>query len=184
MATTVFTSIEELKKKIARKWVIFDTNILIEGFEKNPNEFVELHKMLVGSHCAPAYIPMIEFEFLRGAPEAKTRSKRREILRELAHKYPVRSDSGLTESAIEIANVYESRKGPRPELVDCHIAAVLRQHPTNLFLATLNHEDYPTYLFNPLYVLPIETRKSLLPVGIYEWGVEKAASLGLQKTTR
>lgn len=178
MAATICTSVEELKQKIGHKWVIFDTNIIIEGFQ-NAVEFVEFHKALSSAGCTPAYSPMIEFEFLRGAHEATNKSKRKEFLEELAEKYPVRSDSGLTESAIEIANAYEARKGPRPELVDCHIAALLRMHPTNLFLATLNHQDYPTYLFDPIYVFPIETRKRLLPVGIYRWGAEKALRVGL-----
>lgn len=178
MAATICKNIEALKKKIGRKWVLLDTNIIIEGFQ-NPDEFIEFHKELVEAACAPVYIPMIEFEFLRGAFDPKIKAKRKEFLEEVAQKYPTRSDSGLTESAIEIANAYEARKGPKPELVDCHVAALLRMFPGRLFLATLNHQDYPTFLFNPLYVFPVVTKKRLLTVGIYEWDLNGAKEAGL-----
>lgn len=82
-------------------------------------------------------------------------------------------------NAIKIANIYSARKLNNPSIIDCCIASYIEKYFDNLFLATLNHKHFPTYLFGRVYVWTIDAENDIFPIGIYKFNKEKARKVGL-----
>ncbi|MBU3942751.1 hypothetical protein KKA24_02080, partial [Patescibacteria group bacterium] len=81
----------------------------------------------------------------------------------------------LLKEALKLAKVYSHQgiqKG-KISLVDCCIGALLKQYGKKLFLATLNHSDFPISLFDREYILPVDAGNNVLPVAFYRFNEEK-----------
>ena len=163
---------DELKRKISNKFVLLDTGIIIRAFE-HFEDFKGFFNLLETTNCHPVYFPFIEFEFLRGAYEPEHRSARREFLHTIPlDELPVPREE-ILDDAIRLANIYSNHKLHSAKLVDCCIAAYLMKHTSNLFLVTLNHKDFPTFVFDRIFIYPVDTDNEVFPIGFYQLNVEK-----------
>ena len=168
----------ELAKKLAGKHILFDTGVIIHSFQSYES-FVDFFILLIKLNCHFAYFPLIEFEFIRGAYEEIHRRKRQEFLRNLSFlKLPFQGED-LINDAIRIANIYAARRNHKTSLVDCLIAAYLRKYSRHLILVTTNHQDFPTYLFDRLFIYPIDTEKDIITLAFYKFDQAKAQKLKL-----
>lgn len=167
--------IEDLKNALKDKHIIFDTNVLIcllENFAQS-KDFLFFLKDI---GCVITYFPLIEFEFTRGAFQKEHQQKRKEFLDKLAiQDLHFRGDE-ITEETIKIAQLCSS-KNKNPDLVDCFIAAYLKKYEGKIFLATLNHEHFPQFLFERMHIWTIinedRDKPIVYPIGIYEYSSKK-----------
>lgn len=135
--------------------------------------------LLEETNCKSAYFPFIEFEFLRGAYEAGHKKDREEFLKEISAVELSTPTSKIIKDSISIANCYSARKHYSASLTDCSIAAYLKTHSDNLFLVTLNHKDFPTFLFDRVGIVPVDTEKDIFTLAFYSYNKPKAAKIGI-----
>lgn len=167
--------VDEFRKFIDHKFVIFDTNIFIKAYE-HFDAFKVLFDLVKSANCKVVYFPLIEFEFARGAFLPDHRQDREDMFKIIAtEKMPIRDD--LIYSALDIARIYSHNKLPSIHLVDCCIAAYMKQHHDKLFLVTLNHRDFPNFLFDRLHIQPIDSENEVFAPAFYQFNNDKWASL-------
>ncbi len=168
-----------LKDKIANKFVLLDTGVIIRAFEHFDN-FEAFFKMLEGANCKNVYFPFVEFEFLRGAYEPSHKVDREDFLKEISGINLNAPTQAIIKDAIAIANCYSARKHHSASLTDCSIAAYLKSYPQNLFLVTLNHKDFPTYLFDRVGIFPIDAQVDIFTLAFYTYNKTKAEKINLK----
>lgn len=167
---------KEFTQEIANKFVLFDTGVIIRAF-KYYELFENLFMFLEKNECSPTYFPLVEFEFTRGAYEIEHKEKRKEFLRSLSFlNMPVPSNETIGD-AIKIANAYSARRVNSPSFIDCCIAAYLKNYHNNLFLVTLNHKDFPTFLFDRVFIYPINTEKDIFTLAFYRFNMNKCKKI-------
>lgn len=173
------TDIDEIKRILFHKDILLDNNILTRATD-HPDAFFPFLQLIETSACNPMITGLIQFEYLRGAYQLARKKKRQAFLQELApgnfsHNFAEQK----MELAIKIGNCY-SAKQITPSVVDCSLASHLIAFGGRLLLATLNHKDFPIFLFDRLAVFTIDTEKEVLPIGIYGFNKEKAEAMDLR----
>lgn len=130
-----------------RKHVLFDTNVLIRTLEKRAAA-EDLFSLIQASEAIPVYFSFIKFEFVREAKNTEHRKIREAFFENYDFmSMPARhSDDQISEDALNISNIYASKNHHGASLVDCLIAAFLKRHKHDLILATMNLDDFPTFL--------------------------------------
>jgi predicted nucleic acid-binding protein len=142
----------ELAKLLDHKFVVFDTNILIEAY-KHFDAFAVLLNFFKRCNCKVLYFPLIQFEFTRDAFIAEHHRSRQRFLEKLGGTSMPFNDE-LVREALSIANVYAHQKiASKPSLVDCCIAALMKHYADKVFLVTTNHKDFPLLLFDRIHTL-------------------------------
>ena len=170
-------NVQILKEKIAHKHILLDTGIFSRSFD-HFDSFRPLFQLLNETNCQATYFPLIKFELLRDVFINDNRIKRQMFVEEVTRvNLPI--PPNLFDRAISFANEYTEHQVKSASLVDCCIAAYLEKYADNLFLITLNHKDFPTFLFDRIFVLPIDTDKDVFPLGFYAFNKEKAKQLGV-----
>ncbi len=167
------TTIETFQETIRRKDILIDTNVISRAVD-HTKAFEPFFKDILAAECQPVTSPLIEFEFLRGAHEERHWGVRRKLLDELFIKLSMSQVPKIFDDALQIATAYSARNHRSASIVDCALAALMMKFSGKLFLATLNHRDFPTFLFDIVTVYPIDTGKEMLPVGIYAFNADKA----------
>lgn len=155
-----------VRSRLDHKAVLLDTDIVIKSFTQNELKG-SVFPLLKEFALAPTITPEIRFEFLRSAFLPENYTKRLGFITDWATLIITPADG---ETAIQIGRVYRSY-GLAPSLTDCLSAAVLRRFPGRLFLVTLNHKDFPPFLFERLYADVIDAKTTR---GIWEtlvWGM-------------
>jgi len=168
---------EKFRKLIQDQYIVLDTNILIKALG-NLEPFKELFQFLRNSNCDRVNFELVNFEFTRNdfLPELK-KIKEEFISKINFTNLPYTPD--LLKQAIKIARVYSHQgiqKG-QISLVDCCIGALLKQYNKKLFLATLNHSDFPTALFDREYIWPIDAKNNIFTVAFYRFNSKKWQAL-------
>ncbi len=166
-----------LKKLIANKHILLDTGVFSRAFD-HYSSFEDFFRLLQDAPCSAVYFPLIEFELLRHVFIPEHRESRRKFLNTI-NAIGLNIHPGLFDDALRIANCYAQRKVTSPSLVDCSIAAYLKRYSSNMFFATFNHKDFPTFLFSRVGVLPIETDKEVFTLGFYCFDEKKAKEIAI-----
>ena len=166
---------EKFGGQIINKHVLFDTNVLIRACY-NFNGFEGFFKFLKKYDCSPAYFPLIKFEFIGPMQSKEHKGKREKFLINIPFEVLPTPTTDNMNDAIGIANAYGLRQ-VGASLVDCCITAYLKQYSSNLFLATLNHKHFPTFLLDSIFIYPIDTGKEILPMGFYKFNNAKAKKI-------
>lgn len=161
------------KEKLDHKAVLLDTGLLIKSFDSKELE-QQIFPFLEGLSLVPTISSEIRFEFLRTASFNETFKKRKEFIKDWTVLLPTEKDH---EDAIDIARIYKSY-GIFPSPTDCGLATLLKKFQSRLFLITLNHKDFPPYLFDRLYSEMVDSRTRLgqwetVSWGVYEFNGEK-----------
>lgn len=170
-------SVMEIKTIIKNKYIILDTNILIKALE-NFSAFESLFIFLKNVDCAIVDFPLIRFEFTRNIFLPGHRESRERFL-DILSPSPLPFKEKLIEDSLEIARIYAHQGVQKGQisLVDCCIAAYLKQYKENLFLITLNHKDFPVILFDRLFIFPIDGDNDVFAPAFYKFNDKKWSSL-------
>jgi len=148
--------------------------VLIFGFGYQ-NEFEKLCSFLIQGNCSLAYFSLVEFEFLRSAHDPENKNKRKKLLDRFI-EMPFRLDDAK-DDIIKIANSYAARKQNGASVVDCCIASFLKTYGKNVILAAFNHKDFLTFLFDRIFIYPIDTNKDIFTLAFYRFNMEKAKKI-------
>ncbi len=162
---------EELVQKLASKWILLDTNILI-SLSHHSEAFIPLLDIFKDAGCELCSIDFIEFEYLRDAflPSVYTERKNKLLT---TQKIPLPPD--FISSAIEISQVYAHAniKTNQISVVDCMIAVIARKYHDNLFLLSNDQYDFPPIVFDRLHIFPIDGGSEILTPAIYHFNTKK-----------
>jgi hypothetical protein len=82
----------------------------------------------------------------------------------------------ILRNAEELAILYshkDSNLSNKISFIDCLIAGQLMKYPNRLFLATLNHSDFPLFIFDRIHIETIDAGEEILTVGIYAFNQRK-----------
>ena len=168
---------KEFSQKITNRLVLFDTGVIIRAFG-NFDAFKSFFVFLKENECSLVYSPLIEFEFTRGAYETEHKKTRKEFLKFFSFSnIPLPTNETISDT-IKIANAYSARRINSPSFIDCCIAAYLKNYHDNLFLVTLNHKDFPTFLFDRVFIYPINTEKDIFTLAFYKFNINKCKKIG------
>jgi predicted nucleic acid-binding protein len=164
---------DKLRTELEYKFILFDTNILIEA-SKHFESFEVLLIMLRESKCKVCYFPLIEFEFTRDAYLPTLNEERERFSRKIdGINLPIHPQ--VFTDALEIAKVYAHQKiSPKQiSLVDCFIAAYMKKYSDKLFLITKDHKDFPLSIFNRLHIFAFNAGDDVLAPAIYQFNIQK-----------
>lgn len=162
---------------LKNKWLLVDTNFLI-NFAENSDSFRGFIDTLQSLNVYLVIDRSIEFEFLRSANRRLELEKRILLLEKLlgTDRIFLRYQDELFEDAKTLANLYSKINGQYNKQIsfqDCLIAAHLRKYKNNLYLATLDLQDFPLEVFDRVQVICIDVGKSVLTIGFYAYNETK-----------
>ncbi len=151
-------------------YILLDTNILIDGI-KYPNEFGEFFNAVKQNNCSTVVEPVIEFEFFRGARNNKELLLFKEFMTLVFGQSPervTRPNEETFKTAQLISAIAYRTDNKTLDLADCLISAQIAKYMGKLFLATQNHTDFPSAIFDRVYTKLIELPDGKLKtIGIY-----------------
>lgn len=173
-------SIDDLKKKLTGKHLLFDTNVLLEASKKLEafSDFLDLIEEL---NCKPVYNSFIRFELLNRIYQPELRKQMAQFLKELdLFCLPLTPLDSHVELALRIAGEHAARGMAGIGIVDSTSIALLQKHPQDLVLVTRNIKDFTPKLLNRFFSLPIDIGSDVLTFSFYQWDSERAKRFGLE----
>lgn len=165
-------------EKLRNKHILLDTNILINS-AKYQSEFKEFFNELKKYNVSPNIDCSIKLEFLRTANTQKNLSIKINYLNILLGNDEKRLDLPITEKTLvdarRLSNLfhYLNIKKHSISAIDSIISAQLKKYSNNLFLATMNHKDFPLQVFDLIQAINISTINELFTIGIYAFSEKK-----------
>lgn len=167
--------------KIKNKSLLLDTCIIIESArdlvrEKSFNE--HFYSQVKSNNITPLIDDTIELEFLRGANTKEALIRKRTYLEKFlgeSAEFILPVNKEIITSARRISNLYRfcNVKEDKISLADCLIAAQIKKYNHSVFLATLNHSDFPIDLFDRVCLVPISAGRNVFSIGIYGFSLSK-----------
>lgn len=166
-------STEDLCKKLDRKAILFDTNVLLES-AKQTEAFAEVFSFIQDCHCRPQYFSFIEFEFFARIYQEELVRERRKFLETLnIERLATNPVDDLIVRATKISHTYASRGKASPGITDCCILALLEKYEGNLFLLTANHKDFYPFL-DRLFLCPVSFDDKIINLGFYRFNSKES----------
>ncbi len=164
-------------KSFKNKHILLDTNILINA-AKYKEYFKSFFEELADNEVQSVIDYGIKFEFLRSSNTQERREDKKRYLDLILGKdrMELLVNSEIIDSAIELANIYSRKiKGADKQFsfTDCVIAAQMKRYQKSLYLATLDNNDFPLYIFNRVDIYTIDTENEILNIGIYSFNDSK-----------
>lgn len=168
-------------KEIAKKYLLLDTNILIDS-AKYANSFEPFYTKLEKLDIALIIDSSIELEFLRSANTLKNLQEKINYLELLLGRkgskkeIPIPIKDETLKDARRLSNLYHHlkiKKNKSISAVDCLLAAHLKKYKNNLYLATANNSDFTTKIFSRIHIFNIEIEDEIKNIGIYKFSEEK-----------
>ncbi len=159
--------------------IILDTCVLIKASEYSSTPYFDrLFEGLADKHCIPVITDFIRFEFMRGCKKKEHSEVKKNYLdsfvfMDLPFVYEIIKDATL------IANLYANKNinNNQISLIDLCNSAFLKKHSENLFLITLDNNDYPVCLHDRVDIQTIDTQKEILTFGVYKFNMNKFNTL-------
>ena len=168
---------DQIKKRIERKHLILDTNILIDSY-KYDKEFVDFYNLLKSLNVELVIDSSIKFEFLRSATTKEELNKKIDFLSKIIEaELPIAKEN--FEAAREISNIYvRNIKNSKQKIsfADCLIAGQLKKFNESgerLFFATANNTDFPLLIFDRIHIYTIDLGNRILNIGIHVFNNDK-----------
>ncbi len=158
----------KLKESLFRKWVLFDTNILLKA-SRHPQKLLPILKLLQETQCRPVYCELIRAEFLQSVWQPELIEEMETFLIDLSiQMLPMTPMDVLTDEVMNMTRVLRKKKKTLPDLVDSYAAALVKKYKNNLILITSNHKHF-AYNLNRIDILPIEiSEEEVITIGFYQ----------------
>ena len=176
---------KKMLKKIANRHLLLDTNAIV-SLIKHARFYVDFFNQLEKYQIKSVIDYSVKFEFLRGSNTKLDYEIKREYLDILLgeNRIELISTNEIFENAREIANIYtrkDAKLTKQISFADCLIAAQMKKFneksPDRLFLATINNNDFPLFIFDRIHIFTIDTEKEIINMGIYRFNVSKYEKL-------
>ncbi len=166
-------------KEIARKYLLLDTNILVDSAKYKDN-FKPFYAELKKLNVAPVIDSSIKLEFLRSANNIKNLQEKIWCLNVLLGSQKDRLELPITDETLidarKLSNLYHHLKIKKKKsisVVDCLLAAHLKKYINNLYLATSNNSDFTTKIFDRIHIFNIGINDEIRNIGIYKYSEKK-----------
>lgn len=166
---------------IENKHLLLDTNSLV-SLIKHARFYADFFNQLEKYQIKSVIDYSVKFEFLRGSNTKRDYEIKQEYLDILLgeNRIELISTNEIFENAREIANIYtrkDSKLTKQISFADCLIAAQMKkfneQKPERLFLATIDNNDFPLFIFDRIFIFTIDTEREIINMGIYRFNKEK-----------
>lgn len=160
---------------IKDKHLILDTNLLIY-VAKNREIFSPFFDKIRQLNVVSVIDQTIKFEFLRGCTTKEDLQIKQEYLDLLlgSNRMELPVDKSIFEKARLISNIYCRKNinyAKQISFGDCLIAAqMIKYNSTSrneLFIATTDNSDFPTFIFNRVDVITLHDDNTIFNIGIY-----------------
>ncbi|MBU2523568.1 PIN domain-containing protein [Patescibacteria group bacterium] len=169
--------------KFKDKHLLIDTNLLIAISKYSGDGFFDnFLKKLENQNIKSVIEEATLFEFRRGSRKQSHLDDKNQFLNFLfggeKNKMILQSSTSkeILNNAEKLAIIY-SHKNPnlskQISFVDCLVASQLMKYKNNLYLATIDNNDYPLFIFNRDKLVTIDTKKEIINIGIYSFNEEK-----------
>jgi len=166
-------------KKFEGKHLLMDTNLLISISKHSESDFFnDFLKELESFKIKSVIDETIVFEFTRGSKTPRQLEDKNKFIEFLlgGEKWSLPIKTDVLENAKKLAILYNTRGknlSTQISFVDCLIGAQLMKYKDNMYLATIDNNDYPLFIFNREKVVTIDTGKEIINIGIYSFNEEK-----------
>lgn len=162
----------ELTKSISLKHIVLDANFIIDS--ANYSElFAPFINYLKQNGATLTTISPVWAEILCG-DRINTLQQHKEMIDFVGKivDYTLPFDENLNEIALnKIIPVYGKAKA-KAGIVDLYLAGTLMKY-RSVILLTANHQDFPTFLFDRIEVIPVENEVVIRMFGLYKFSQEK-----------
>lgn len=160
---------------LKNKHILVDTCVLSELF-KNPTQFTDLLTIFEDVQCVLCVNGQIYLEFIRIARNKDEKEKVEYFLKTKFFELPD-SEGKVLGIAKDLYPLYSfcgsiANKG-QVSTVDAINAAFLKKFNKNLYLITLDNNDYPLEFLDRIHVGAIDIGKKILTWGIYGFNKDK-----------
>ncbi|MFA5185632.1 MAG: type II toxin-antitoxin system VapC family toxin [Patescibacteria group bacterium] len=170
-----------LEDLLRNKHLLLDTCVLINfhKYQESP-ELKEFFKAISDSNCALITIDQVYCEFLKYADDRQEYLDLFEWLGNLVPDvlYPTKEDLYATNQIYLALKVKKKNSAEHPSLEDLLLGSMLMKWPDKVYLATVNHKDFPTWFYDRVYLHAFDDRAgNVSAVGIYQFNVDKYVEL-------
>ena len=158
---------------LLNKHLLLDTCFLIKFYE-NASFFKGLFSIFEHLSCTPAIHKLIEMEFTRGSKTSQFYQAKKQHL-DIFDDFRLPITKEIIGDSIMISMIYANKGylNTQISIVDCINAGILKKYTNNLFLITLDNQDYPLIMFDRLKIIPIDADKNIFTCGIYQFNHNK-----------
>lgn len=158
---------------LRQRHILLDTNILISS-AKYKKYFASFFQELNLNEVQSVTDYGIKFEFLRSSNTKERREAKLKYLDLIlgSNRLELFVNAEIFDLAIEIANIYSRKtKGADKQFsfADCLIAAQMMKYQNSLYLATVDNNDFPSYLFDRKLIRTIDVGTNIFNIGIYSF---------------
>ncbi len=156
------------------KWLLLDTNILIDAF-KSTHDFEDFFTSLK-KNCHVVTTTAVAIELLRGAKNLKEMRKLKDYVEEVCEGVLPYNDirDQSTQSLIEPELILAyGKNGKDVSYTDYLLAKILKKYNKSAFLLSHNHKDFPTNVFTRDDVVIFHKELEVKAYGIYSFSLEK-----------
>lgn len=158
--------------QIQDKFILLDTNVIIDS-TKFPEEFGSFYKLLSDRSVTPILDHTTRLEFVRSAKTKSDKQNYENFLNLIFSNDRIEMPPSLKLFGIaeNISLIVSRMENNSIELGDSLISAQLANGKSqNLFLATENHQDFPSCLFERLHLeIVYLPNGKIKTVGIYKF---------------
>lgn len=151
---------KRLKELLAHKHLLLDTGVFIE-FSKNKDsaELKEFFQEISDAPCGMITIDQVYCEYLQYAKDKNDYSELLDQATKLAPAtFPKKEDLYFANQLYLAFKSKDENLAKKLSSVDLLLGATIARYGDGLFLATTNHRDFPTFLFDREFVFGFENR--------------------------
>lgn len=166
-------------KKFEGKHLLIDTNLLIAISKYSRLRFFddfleELETLKIRSVIDEATL----FEFIRGSKTQNHLNDKNKFLDFLlgGERWSLPIPKEVFLGAQKLATIYSNKNqnlSKQISFTDCLVASQLMKYKNNMYLATIDNNDFPQFIFDRDKVVTIDTEKEIINIGIYSFNEEK-----------
>lgn len=166
-------SVLTMKSLLENKYILLDTCVLIFVL-KNASLFKNIFDRFSDNGCRFCMNDFVRLELIRGARNRIEKDRIENLDSFLLCLQVVQEIYKVAEELSSLYNYCSSVTGMKQiSMVDIINASFLKKYSDDLFLFTLDNNDYPLEIFDRIEVGAIDSGKQILTWGIYRFNCVK-----------
>jgi len=155
---------------LENKWLLFDTSVLLRIAKRGDDIESPLVKLREKYSCIFSVHDLIVQEFLSYTIRQEAYNARLNLVQQYP-SLPVSQKE--RELALHVSRIYAINKISSPSVVDCITAAFCKKYSKDVVLLTNDLKDFPTVLFDPIYIWPFDGSSQVDLFGFYKFSPGK-----------
>lgn len=150
--------------------------IFLISSSRNISSYQPIFKLFGESSVKILLTEEVRYEYLRDAYLPEVYETRKKTIEDF---YILPKTKSLYKDAIELSRIYTSRKIPTKKIstIDNLIAAYAKYYQDDLFIFTLNHKDFPTFIFDRVHTFTLDDKPDIITPALYKFNPRNYSSL-------